>query len=123
MVFSEPVNATLGGLTGVTPTGVSGSGTNTITWTGGALANGNYTLAFGAGIADLAGNPLAAATQALRILHGDFNDDGVVNSQDLVQVNQARSLAYNIFADMNGSGVVDVTDVNIVRSQIGQTNP
>ncbi len=123
VVFSEAVIATQGGLSGVPTTGVSGSGTNIITWSVTALVNGNYTAALQTSIADLAGNPLVLNNKLIRILYGDFNDDGVVNSQDLVLVNAARSQPYNIFADMDGNGTVDATDVNIVRSQIGQTNP
>lgn len=121
--FTSPVNATQPGLTGVATTGISGSGTATVTWTTNPLANGNYSTQLQPTITDLAGNPLALTNQLVRILYGDFNDDGVVNSQDTVLVNAARSQAYNIFADMDGSGVVNVADVNIVRSQIGQTNP
>ena len=102
---------------------VSGSGTTTITWPVTTLVNGNYTAALSAAIQDTLGNPLVATTQGIRILYGDFNDDGIVNSQDTVLVNNARSQPYNIFADINGDGVVDIADINIVRTQIGKSNP
>jgi uncharacterized protein (DUF2141 family) len=57
------------------------------------------------------------------VLYADFNDDGLVSAPDLVGVNAARSQAYNIFADLNGDGVVDTNDVNVVRTQIGKSNP
>src|ERR1035438_3748744 len=124
VVFSEAITSgSQASLTGLTTTGFSGLGTSTLTWTLNPLANGNYTVSLLATIMDSLGNPLSLTNQGIRILYGDVNDDGVVNSQDAVITNQARSLPYNIFADVDGSGVVDVTDVNIVRSQIGNTNP
>jgi hypothetical protein len=77
-------------------------------------------------IKDAGGNPLnggAGFNQNLKVLWGDGTDDGVVNASDLVLVNNARSQAYNIFADMNGDGVVDINDVQIVRNRIGTTLP
>jgi Dockerin type I domain len=47
----------------------------------------------------------------------------VVSASDSVLVNNARSSSYNIFADVNGNGVVDATDVSIVRSRIGTSQP
>jgi hypothetical protein len=124
VVFSEAITSgSQASLTGLTTTGFSGLGTSTLTWTLNPLANGNYTVSLLATLMDSLGNPLSLTNQGIRILYGDVNDDGVVNSQDAVITNQARSLPYNIFADVDGSGVVDVTDVNIVRSQIGNTNP
>jgi hypothetical protein len=76
-------------------------------------------------ITDKAGNPLSGGVdfnQNLKILYGDFNDDGVVNAQDLVLVNAARPQPYNVFADINGDGLVDINDVMVVRQQIGNTN-
>jgi hypothetical protein len=61
--------------------------------------------------------------QNFKVLWGDFNDDGVVNAQDLVLVNLARSQAYNILADMNGDGVVNTADVKIVGSRAGTSQP
>jgi hypothetical protein len=131
VVFSEPVIATTAGLTGVSATAISGSGTNTVTWTISPVTNlpSTVTKILGttaSAVTDLAGNPLGGGSdfnQALKVLWGDFNDDGVVNSQDLVLVNAARSQSYNIFADLNGDGVVDAKDVTVVRSQLGNNNP
>ena len=85
---------------------LSGSGTNALTDAGG---NG---LGGGAGF-----------TQPLKILWGDFNDDGVVSAADLVDVSNATRTAYNIIADMNGDGVVNLTDVQIVRTRAGTSLP
>jgi hypothetical protein len=73
-------------------------------------------------IKDAAGNALAGGSgfsQAFSVLYADFNGDGVVNASDLTLVNNARLAPYNILADINGNGVVDATDVNIVRTRIG----
>jgi hypothetical protein len=133
VVFSAPITTgnvnSLSG-TGITTTGFSGLGTNTLTWTVSPLALGNFpTMLAGSGanaLKDAGGNGLTAGagfSQNLKILYGDFNDDGVVNSQDFTLVNAARNSAYNIFADMNGDGVVDATDVQIVRTREGTSLP
>ena len=133
VVFSEAITTgnvnSLSG-TGVMTTGFTGLGTNTLTWNISPLALGNFpTTLAGSGpnaIQDMNGNGLtggAGFSQNLKILYGDFNDDGVVNSQDFTLVNLARSQAYNIFADMNGDGVVNATDVQIVRTQEGNSLP
>jgi hypothetical protein len=75
---------------------------------------------------DAAGNTLsggAGFVQALKILWGDTNDDGVVSAADLVSVNDATIAPYNVFADMNGDGVVDIADVQIVRTRVGTSLP
>lgn len=131
VTFSEPI--TSGGaasLSGATVTGFSGLRTNTLTWTIGPIALGNLTIALaGSGVnalADAAGSGLgggAGFTQALKVLWGDYNDDGVVNASDLACINTARSGPYDIFADMNGDGVVDLTDVRLAGGRVGTTNP
>jgi hypothetical protein len=133
VVFSEAITSgnvnSLSGA-GVTTTGFSGLGTNTLTWTISPLALGSFSTALaGSGanaLKDAGGNALGSGTgfsQNLKILYGDFNDDGVVNSQDLALVNAARTAAYNILADLNGDGVVDANDVQIVRNRQGTSLP
>lgn len=46
-----------------------------------------------------------------------------MSSTDLVGVYNATKLPYNIFADINGDGVVNTTDVALVRTYIGTTLP
>jgi uncharacterized repeat protein (TIGR01451 family) len=133
VTFSKPITTgninSLSG-TGITTTGFTGLGTTTLTWTIGPLALGKFTATLaGSGansLKDSMGNALglgAGYSQNLKILWGDFNDDGTVNAQDEVLVNQARALAYNQFADMNGDGVVNVLDVQIVAQRNGTNQP
>jgi hypothetical protein len=127
VVFSKPIaSASAASLGGISATGLSGVGTNTLTWTFSAITNATLsTTLAGSGpnaIKDAAGNALAGGagfTQAFSVLYADFNGDGVVNASDLTLVNNARLAPYNIFADINGDGVVNATDVNIVRTRIG----
>jgi hypothetical protein len=132
VVFSKPIaTGSVNSFSGLASTGFSGLGTNTLTWTINPVTNLPSTITTLAGtganaLMDIAGNPLGGGvdfTRSLKILFGDFNDDGVVNSQDLVGVNAARSQSYNILADINGDGVVDANDVTVVRSQLGSSNP
>lgn len=133
VVFSKPIASgnvnSLSG-TGVTTTGFSGLGTNTLTWTVNPLALGNFaTTLAGSGanaLKDAEGNALAGGAgfnQNLKILYGDFNDDGNVNSQDMGGVNGATNRPYNILADMNGDGTVSLADVQIVRTRVGTSLP
>jgi hypothetical protein len=130
VVFSAAITtANQNSLTGVTTTGFSGLGTNTLTWTINPIAVGNFNTAL-AGTGPNAikdGNGIALnggtdATQLVRVLWGDGNDDGVVNSSDLTLTNNARIQPYNVIYDLNGNGVIDATDVNICRSRLNTTN-
>jgi hypothetical protein len=101
------------------PVSVSGSG---ISYT--------ITLAQAITLADrvtitIANATIATYTRRLDVLPGDFNDDGVVNSQDVVGVrNEILGLApMTIFGDINGDGKVDINDYNAVRARIGTTLP
>ncbi len=130
VTFSEPVNGNTSSLTGVTVTSLSGNGTNTLTWTINPLTLVNATTAVlgttANAVTDLAGNPLNGGvdfSQMVKVLYGDFNDDGFVTSQDMVGVNNATVQPYNKFADINGDGVVNTTDVGVVRTRLGTTNP
>jgi len=131
VVFSEPIStASLSSLTGVTATGLSGLGTATLTWTISPIALGNYaSVLSGSGpsaILDASGNPLGAGagfSQNVKVLYGDVNDDGVVNSQDLVLVNNATRQAYNLLMDLNGDGVVNTADVKLDQSRAGTSLP
>ena len=130
VTFSTPVTGNCSSLAGVSVTGCSGSGTNTLTWTFSALTRASYsTKILGTtanGVMDLAGNPLGGGidvAQALNVLPGDISDDGNVASNDMVLVNNARALPYNVIDDVDGDGVVDMNDVNLVRARIGTHLP
>jgi hypothetical protein len=131
VTFSKAISTgDINSLTGVTTTGFGGLETNTLTWTISPVALGNpATVLAGSGadgLKDVDGNGLtggAGFAQALKVLWGDFNDDGVVTSTDFALVNNATSLQYNFFADANGDGVVDINDVNIVRGRNGTSLP
>jgi len=132
VVFSEPVHATTASLTGLSVTGIAGNGTSTVTWTISPVTNLPSTVTKVLGttanaVTDLAGNSLGGGadfSQTLKVLYADFNDDGIVNSSDLVGVNAEKSPhPYNIFADLNGDGVVDANDVHVVQLQLGTSNP
>jgi hypothetical protein len=128
VVFSKPITSgDIHSLTGLTATGLSGLGTNTLTWTFNPISIGSFSTALlGTGadaIKDAAGNSLnsgAGFTQNFKVLEGDFNGDGVVNALDLVAVSNAIKQPYNIFADINGDGVVDLADVTLVHALIGK---
>ena len=70
---------------------------------------------------------IATFTRRLDVLPGDFNDDGVVNAQDLVGVRNewlhVNGATYTIFGDINGDGVVNLADYNDVRAAIGTSLP
>ncbi len=126
VVFSEPIaSGDVNSLSGVSASGFSGLGTNTLTWNFSTLSNGNYSFVLaGAGpdaLKDSMGNALnggAGFTQAFSVLFGDFDGDGQVNSADLAGAIAAASQAYNIFADINGDGVVNSVDASLVAAAI-----
>ena len=62
---------------------------------------------------------IATFTRRLDVLPGDVSDDGVVNSQDAVLV---RNIIVGIapattFSDIDGNGVVDMSDYNLVHNR------
>ncbi|MBI2679720.1 MAG: hypothetical protein HYX25_01785 [Candidatus Solibacter usitatus] len=131
VVFSKPIaSGSAASLVGTAATGLSGLGTNTLTWSITPVGNANLALSLAANgpsaLKDASGNRLAGGagfSQFLRVFWGDFNDDGFVTATDMVGVNNARSLPYNIFADMNGNGNVGVDDVQVVRTRVGTFPP
>ncbi|HEX3876034.1 MAG TPA: dockerin type I domain-containing protein, partial [Bryobacteraceae bacterium] len=127
VVFSRPVvSGNINSLGGLTPTSLAGVGTNTLTWRFTPVSVGNIvaTLA-GSGanaLSDANGVSLGAGagyTRGLKVLWGDFNDDGSVSAADLASVGNARVTPYNLFADLNGDGTIDINDLQIVRARIG----
>jgi hypothetical protein len=101
------------------PVTISGSGTSyTITFAQPIAGADRVTITIG-------NASIATFTRRLDVLPGDFNDDGVVNSQDLVGVrNEVLGLTKaTIFGDINGDGKVDIKDYNAVRAAIGTSLP
>jgi hypothetical protein len=131
VVFSKVITSgNMNSLGGVTPTGFSGLGTNTLTWNVSPISIGAFTATLagsgGNALTDAAGTGLgngAGFGQPFAVLWADVNDDGVVNSTDLALVNQARTKPYNILDDLNGDGIVDVNDYLVARGRIGTTQP
>ena len=62
---------------------------------------------------------LTSYQRELDVLPGDFNDDGVVSSTDVTLLINATAAPYNLFADLNGDGLVDTNDGKLARSKIG----
>jgi hypothetical protein len=63
-------------------------------------------------------------SNAFAVLPGDVSGDCVVTSNDLVLVrNQILAGTYSIWDDIDGNGVVDITDYTIVRKRIGTRLP
>jgi hypothetical protein len=131
VLFSDAIaTGSAASLGGISATGFSGLGTNTLTWTFDPISLGSFaTTLAGSGpdaLMDGAGNALADGAgfiRMLKILTADVNDDGVVNAEDLALVNAARTQPYNIFDDLDGNGVVNTSDVQIVRTRNATTLP
>jgi CSLREA domain-containing protein len=71
---------------------------------------------------------IAQFTRTLDVLPGDVNDNGIVNAGDLVIVRNAFTGLAPVpvpaeFLDLNGDGVVNVDDYNLVRKNIGKKLP
>ena len=103
------------------PVTVSGSGTSyTITLAQPITKADRVTITIG-------NDFIAPFTRKLDVLPGDFNDDGVVNSQDLVGVRNEwlhiDGAKPTIFGDINGDGVVNAADYNDVRTEVGTSLP
>lgn len=128
VIFSKNIAAgAAASLSGLTATGLTGLGTSTLTWALSPLSMGNIaSILLGTGtnaLMDAFGNALndgAGFAQNFKVLYGDFNQDGVVTSADMVGVNIAIATPYNIFADINGDGVVNLLDVQVVRTRNGK---
>ena len=58
------------------------------------------------------------------VLPGDVNGDGLVSASDLIAVrNDIMTGTYSIWADVDGNGVVDLTDYSNVRRRSGLRLP
>ena len=97
---------------------------------GGSGTSYTITLAAPINLADRVGLTIGNADVAsfsgqLAVLPGDVNDDGVVNVQDLVAVQQQwlGIVSPTIFGDITGDGTPTAADYLAVRKRIGTTLP
>ena len=60
---------------------------------------------------------------AFSVLPGDFKGDDVVSAADMTGVNNEIGQPYDVWADLNGTGTVDFSDVQFARSKIGTELP
>ncbi len=124
--FSDDIKiGSAASLGGVTVTGFTGLGTNTLTWSISPVTEGNFNAVLAAhgsnGLKDAEGNSInggEAFTQAFKVLMGDFNDDGAVTTADVEAINSSANSS-NVFADINGDGVVNGADADAARGRIG----
>jgi hypothetical protein len=143
--FNEPVNATLNSLS-FTGIGIpvilafGGNGSPTLVWNFASPVTASNVVAtlassgINAVTSVAGGKPLNGNTAttganpfeiALEILYGDVDGDAVVDSRDAVLVlsyiqTQTGPIAA-IFLDVNGDGVVNMSDYTAVRSQLGHS--
>jgi hypothetical protein len=124
--FSDDIKiGSAASLGGVTVTGFTGLGTNTLTWSISPVAEGNFNTVLAArgpdGLKDAGGNSInggEAFRQAFKVLMGDFNDDGAVTTADVEAISSSANSS-NVFADINGDGLVNGADADAARGRIG----
>jgi hypothetical protein len=78
------------------------------------------------GIADSQGNTLPSASVTMKLLLGDVDGDGSVTNADLAiaRADQGQTTDDSNFrVDINTNRVIDRTDANIVKRQIGTSSP
>jgi hypothetical protein len=77
-------------------------------------------------LTDGSGNALSGGSgfaRQLRVLWGDYNDDGLVNAADLAALNNAIRGPYDVFADLDGDGLLTQNDLQVLRSRLGTSLP
>jgi hypothetical protein len=73
-------------------------------------------------VQDTSGNTSAAINGTMRVLIGDTNNDGTVNSGDSLQTRSRSGQAAdstNFRSDVNNDGIINVGDTTAVRSRAG----
>jgi hypothetical protein len=132
IVFSEGVTVNPNALTLAGPAGAYATtfdydpATRTATWTP-TVAIGNTRVSIrldAAGVADGSGNLVKADwARSFGLLAGDFDGNGVVNDKDAKAIKKKFTrprVAYNRFADVDGNGIVDQTDLDKARANKGR---
>ena len=92
---------------------ISGSGTTWVITLAKVIANADKV------IVTIGNTQLTTYQRELDVLPGDYNDDGVVSSADVTLLNNATVAPYNLFADLNGDGLIDINDGKLARGKIG----
>ena len=133
VVFDQPVTGTAASLAGFAVGSFAGSGTATLTWT---LAAPLLTAAVAGQLQGAGANTVRSAwglaldgaatggaggtaySRSVRVLAGDFDDDGVVTLGDALKVRALIGVS-NPFADVNGDGVVSAADFDFIRQRVG----
>jgi hypothetical protein len=62
-------------------------------------------------------------SKAFSVLPGDVNGDGVVNSADVTAAINEIGAAYDVWADVTGTGTVTTNDAKVARTKIGTQLP
>jgi nitrous oxidase accessory protein len=105
--------------------------TVTIGWNTTGVQPGDYIISATAGPipyieTNYSDNTLTDGTVTITVLVGDINGDGVVNSQDLILINQAfgstiGSGNWNPDADLNKDGIINAHDLRLLGKNYGKT--
>jgi hypothetical protein len=116
----SPSDVTLKGSNGVdySPVSISGSGSSYTIHLGSSITQADrLTLA-------IANSAIAPFVKDISVLPGDINDDGQVNSTDLLIVSSNFAKSGSLLdGDVNGDGQVDFADMVIVAQHYGSALP
>ena len=66
---------------------------------------------------------VGTSTLAFSVLPGDFKNDGVVSAAAMTGVNNEIGQAYDVWADLNGTGTVDFSDVQFAGARSAPSCP
>jgi hypothetical protein len=126
VLFSEAVSvtgadltlATVGGSPVQTAFGGFNPTTNSASWTFADLGANRFSLQVAGTIADLSLNSIGTTWgRTFAVLPGDFDGNGLVNSTDFDKVKGQKGKV-NVFADVNGDGVVNDQDTASVTAHM-----
>ncbi len=130
VTFNKPIGsgqaAIVSGIATVSGAPVASGNTLTMNLTG---VGGVQTLRISlSNVTATDGGVLPSAQVSLRILQGDVNEDGTVNSIDVAPIRaaygkSAGQAGFNARADLNADGVVNAVDLSGVRSGYGAHMP
>jgi hypothetical protein len=104
--------------------------TFTATWTlTQAIDLDRATIGVAGGVTDLASNAVAGPlTATVRVANGDVNGDGTVSSADrsAMIARQMTNIGHPNYAtayDLNGDGLVNISDIVLLQQHVGQSIP